>query len=163
MSNWQYHNPVEIHFGIGIIKNLPDFVTSHKSVLITTPGSTKRGVSESLKKLLGNSLVAIYDDVQPNPTFSSARKAFMNLQPFEYEIIIALGGGSAIDTAKAVAAIGASGSEVWIDNHLKHGASFSERFAPETDHGCPHYRRHRQRSHHVGNNLGYGGKEKVFY
>ncbi len=131
MSDWQYQNPVEIHFGIGIIKNLPDFVASHKSVLITTPGFTKRGISDSLKKLLGNSLVAIYDDVQPNPTFNSVRKAFMNLQPFEYNLIIALGGGSALDTAKAIVAIWASGSEEWIDDHLKRGAPFPELFNPK--------------------------------
>lgn len=131
MSNWQYRNPVEIHFGPGIINNLPDFVVSNKSILITTPGFTKRGISDSLKKLLGKSLVAVFDGVQRNPTFSSVKKAFRNLQLFEYDLIIALGGGSTIDTAKAVVAIEASGSEVWIDNHLKHGASFPERFAPK--------------------------------
>jgi phosphonate metabolism-associated iron-containing alcohol dehydrogenase len=131
MSNWRYHNPVEIHFGLGIINALPDFVASHKAVLITTPGFTKRGVSDSLKKLLGDSLVAIFDDVHPNPTFHSIRKTFMNLQPFDYDLIIALGGGSAIDTAKAVAAIKSSAIENWIDDHLKCGAPFSEPFNPK--------------------------------
>lgn len=131
MSDWQYHNPVNIYFGPGIINALPDFVMSHKSVLITTPGFTKRGSSDSLKKLLGKSLVAVFGGVQPNPTFSSVKVAFNELQQYEYDTIIALGGGSAIDTAKAVAAIVASGGEDWIDNHLKGGAAFPERFAPK--------------------------------
>jgi len=63
MPNWQYHNPVKIHFGPGIIRNLPHIVGSQRSILITTPGSTKRGISDSLKKLLGGSLVAILDGV----------------------------------------------------------------------------------------------------
>ena len=131
MSNWQYHNPVEIHFGPGIINNLLDFVMSHKSVLITTPGFTKRGISDSLKKLLGKSLVAVFDGVQPNSTFSSVKTAFRNLQAFEYDLIIALGGGSTIDTAKAVAAIGASSSDDWIDDHLKRGVHFPDPFSPK--------------------------------
>ena len=131
MSNWQYHNPVKIHFGSTIDGNLLQIVDSQRSILITTPGSTKRGISDSLKKLLGGSLVAIFDGVQPNPTFSSIKAAFTELQQYEYETIIALGGGSTIDTAKAVAAIGASGSEHWIDNHLKHGVPFPPHFAPK--------------------------------
>jgi phosphonate metabolism-associated iron-containing alcohol dehydrogenase len=131
MPDWQYHNPVKIHFGPAIIRNLPHIVGPQRSILITTPGFTKRGNSNSLKKLLGGSLVAIFDGVQPNPTFSSIKEAFNELQQYEYEAIIALGGGSTIDTAKAVAASGASGSELWIDNHLKHGAPFPELFDPK--------------------------------
>jgi len=131
MLNWQYHNPVKIYFGPGIVRNLSHIVGSQRSILITTPGSTKRGISDSLKKLLGGSLVAIFDSVQPNPTFSSVKAAFNELQQYEYDTIIALGGGSAIDTAKTVAAIGASGSDLWIDNHLKYSAPFPHQFAPK--------------------------------
>lgn len=131
MTNWQYHNPVKIHFGPAIVRNLPNIVGSQRSILITTPGFTKRGIADSLKKLLGASLIAIFDGVQPNPTFSSIKAAFNELRQYEYDTIIALGGGSAIDTAKAVAAIGASGSENWIDDHLKHGALFPPQFAPK--------------------------------
>jgi phosphonate metabolism-associated iron-containing alcohol dehydrogenase len=131
VSNWQYHDPVKIHFGPSIIKNLPDLVGSNKSALITTSGFTKRGISDSLKKLLGSSLVAIFDDVQSNPTFVSVKAAFNKLQQSEYDIIIALGGGSTIDTAKAVAAIGTSNNENWIDDHLKHDYSFPIQFNPK--------------------------------
>lgn len=131
MPNWQYHNPVKIHFGPGIVRKLSHIVGFHKSVLITTPGSTKRGISDSLKKLLGGSLIAIFDGVQPNPTFSSIKAAFNELQQYEYDTIIALGGGSTIDTAKAVAAIETSNNENWIDDHLKHEISFPKQFSPK--------------------------------
>ena len=131
MPDWQYHNPVKIHFGSAIVRNLPHIVGPQRSILITTPGSTKRGISDFLKKLLGSSLVAIFDGVQPNPTFSSIKAAFNKLQQYKYDTIIALGGGSTIDTAKAIAAIGASSSEYWIDDHLKHGAPFPPQFAPK--------------------------------
>lgn len=130
MSEWHYRNPVEIHFGLGIIDNLPDFV-SGKAILITTPGTTRRGISRKVSKLLGISLVALFDKVEPNPTFETITCAYRELKQVEYDLIIALGGGSTIDTAKAVAAIGASDSENWIGDHLKHGASFPESFNPK--------------------------------
>ena len=131
MPNWQYHNPVKIYFGPGIIKNFLHIVGLQRSILITTPGSTKRGISDSLKKLLGGSLIAIFDCVQSNPTFSSVKTAFNELRQYEFDTIIALGGGSTIDTAKAVSAIGASDSENWLGDHLKHGAPFPQQFAPK--------------------------------
>jgi phosphonate metabolism-associated iron-containing alcohol dehydrogenase len=131
MPDWQYHNPVKIHFGPAIVRNLPHIVGSQRSILITTLGFTKRGISDSLKKLLGGSLIAIFDGVQPNPTFSSIKATFNELRQYEYDTIIALGGGSAIDTAKAVAAIEASGSEDWIDDHLKRELPFPGDFVPK--------------------------------
>ena len=130
MAEWRYHNPVEIHFGPGIIDNLPEFV-SGKAVLVTTPGTTRRGISHKLSKLLGASLVALFDKVEPNPTFDTVTDAYRELKQFEYDFIIAIGGGSTIDTAKAVAAIETSGSENWIDDHLKRGTPFPELFNPK--------------------------------
>lgn len=131
MHKWRYHNPVKIHFGHGIIKDLPGLVGPHNAILITTPGSSKRGTTDLLRQLLGNSLVAVFDEVQPNPTFTSVKEAVNNLKQFKYDNIIALGGGSTIDTAKAVAAIGATGNENWLEDHLKSAALFPEPFKPK--------------------------------
>jgi phosphonate metabolism-associated iron-containing alcohol dehydrogenase len=130
MFEWHYHNPVEIHFGPGIIDNLPDFV-SGKAVLVTTPGTTRRRVSQKINKLLGASLVALFDSVEPNPTFETITAAYRELKRVEYDFIIAVGGGSAIDTAKTVAAIDASGSENWINDHLKCESPFPGDFDPK--------------------------------
>jgi phosphonate metabolism-associated iron-containing alcohol dehydrogenase len=130
MPEWHYHNPVDIHFGLGIIDKLPNFV-SGKTILVTTLGTTKRGLSHKISKLLGDSLVALYDEVEPNPTFETVIAAYRELKQVEYDFIVAVGGGSAIDTAKAVAAIGESGSENWIVDHLKHGNQFPQPFNPK--------------------------------
>jgi len=130
MPEWRYQNPVEIHFGQGIIDNLPDFV-SGKTVLVTTPGTTRRKISHRISKLLGDSLVALYDKVEPNPTFETVMAAYRELKQVDYDLIVALGGGSTIDTAKAVAAINASDSEDWIDDHLKRGIQFPQPFNPK--------------------------------
>ena len=130
MTEWRYHNPVDIHFGSGIIDNLPD-VVSGKTVLVTTPGTTKRGLSRKISKLLGVSLVGLFDKVESNPTFETVMAAYRELKEVDYDFIIAVGGGSAIDTAKAVAAINASDSENWIHEHLKRGNQFPQTFNPK--------------------------------
>jgi len=130
MSEWHYHNPVDIRFGQGIIDNLPNFV-SGKTILVTTPGTTKRGLSHKIGKLLGDSLVTLYDKVEPNPTFETIITAYRELKQVEFDFVVAIGGGSTVDTAKAVSAIGASDSENWIDDHLKRGAPFPQLFNPK--------------------------------
>ena len=130
MLEWRYHNPVELHFGKGIVKTTPDFIVG-KAVLVTTPGTTKRGISRKISKLLGVSLVALFDKVEPNPTFETIKVANRELKQVDYDVIIAIGGGSAIDTAKAIAAIETSGSEGWIDDHLKRGTPFPDIFNPK--------------------------------
>jgi len=130
MSEWHYHNPVETHFGPGIIDNLQDFV-SGKTVLITTPGSTRRGISRKISTLLGTSLVALFDKVEPNPTFETITAAYRELKQLEYDFIIAVGGGSAIDTAKAVAALAALDSDEALKENLKKGVDIPEDFVPK--------------------------------
>lgn len=131
MFNWQYNNPVEIHFGPGIIKKLPGLVVPQKAVLITTPGFTRRGITGLLKKSLGNSLMGIIDTVLPNPTLESVKETFLNARQYKYDLIIAMGGGSTIDTAKALATIEASGTVEWIADHLKHKVPFPREFQPK--------------------------------
>jgi len=131
LEDWIYHNPVKICFGTGTLSKLPFCTGSDKAVLITTPGMRKRGVVDHIKALLGPRLQGVFSDVTPNPTFYSINDAFRHVSLFRYKAIIALGGGSVIDTAKASAAIEASGNDKWVQNHLKKGAPFPEPFNPK--------------------------------
>jgi phosphonate metabolism-associated iron-containing alcohol dehydrogenase len=130
-KSWRYHNPVEITFGAGKLSCLPSIVGNRNAVVISDPYFAKIGGRDDLRKLLGSSLVATFDGVKPNPTFSSSKRAFQKIKQFKYDIIIALGGGSTIDTAKAVTAIGASGDADWIEDYLKRGAPFPQPFNPK--------------------------------
>lgn len=130
LSTWHYYNPVDIRFGPGLLSRLPDFIGQDKAILITTPGTRKRGVVKSLTKSLDHKLLGIYDDVQPNPTFSDVKEAYKYSRPFAHDVLIAVGGGSVLDTAKAVTAMMEVDSEDWIEDHLKGGCAFPENFGP---------------------------------
>ena len=128
---WTYNNPVEVIFGNGRLSDLPQFVNNRRTILITTPGFTTRGVVDSLNEILGASLVGVFDCVQGYPTFTTIKDTSGSIASADYEIIIALGGGSTLDTAKAVAATVEADSPDWLDDHLKGGETFPANFRPK--------------------------------
>ena len=91
------------------IKEIPELLNEKKksSVLIVTdPGVVKLALIEPILELLdGNSIkYKVYSDVQPNPTTKNVENARLSYMEVKAEAIIAVGGGSAMDTAKAVGA-----------------------------------------------------------
>ena len=131
MLDWRYNNPVGVYFGQGIVRKLSKVIGSRKVLLITTPGFTKRGVTSFLKRMLGDTMVGALDMVLPNPTFESIKSALNEIRQYDHECIIALGGGSAIDTAKALAAAETSNDPDWIEDHLKSERKVGNEFEPK--------------------------------
>ena len=126
-----FHNPVRITFESGALDLLGDAVGARDAVLITTPGMVRRGVADRIGSALGDRLVGSFTDVEPNPTISSCTQANDALRDLRADVLIALGGGSSIDTAKAVAAQRAGGaSDGWLAAHLRQKAPFPDPFAP---------------------------------
>lgn len=102
---WGFHNPVRLIFGTGRLKDLPEFIKGRRVLLITTPGFTRRGVTDRVRKLVGSSLVRIVDTVGPNPELDDLEQTARRLQGIHAEVIVAVGGGSVIDTAKVISAV----------------------------------------------------------
>jgi phosphonate metabolism-associated iron-containing alcohol dehydrogenase len=104
MKHWQYQNPVEIHFGAGVLETLPQVVAGRRVTLVTFPEADSLGLLPRLKKLLGASLTGVIDKTQPNPDvdgLDTLYRAFW-ASPDAGEVIVAVGGGSALDTAKTL-------------------------------------------------------------
>lgn len=73
-----------------------------RSVLIVTDKVVaKLGIVDSILGLLGGSSVCVYDGVEPDPTLDHVTECCRCFTSKRAEVIIAVGGGSAIDTAKA--------------------------------------------------------------
>ncbi len=118
-----YWNPVRIKFGRGALSALPELLAGREALLVTTPGSLRRGWGEKLKKLCGESLLRITDKVIPNPTIASIGECYGEVRDFDFQVVIGLGGGSALDTAKVVAYLcGQSPGEEWLSRYFRMGA-----------------------------------------
>ena len=98
---WQYHNPVAVHFGWGVLERLPALLGEKHAVLVTFPEAAGTGLLARLEAMLGKRLAGVIDNVQPNPELdwvSKTYKAFWTKHPDC--VVLAVGGGSVLDSAK---------------------------------------------------------------
>lgn len=104
-GSWSFHNPVRLVFGCGSLDSLPGFLLDRRVLILTTSGFTRRGLTERVKGLAGSSIVEIIDTIEPNPELSYLEETARELNKIRPEAIVALGGGSVIDTAKVFSAV----------------------------------------------------------
>ena len=104
MSHWQYHNPVAIHFGAGVLDMLPAVLRGRTASIVTFPEAQQVGLLPRLEALVGTSLVGTIDDTQTNPDVDGLDALYRRFwrEHAASEVIVAVGGGSALDTAKAL-------------------------------------------------------------
>ena len=102
---WNYFNPVEIIFGENRFKEVHDALKNKNYIIITHPEEIFKKYSDELKSS-SNPPLSIMTDVQPNPDYKDIlelQKKFSSINE-SVDYILAIGGGSVTDTAKAIAA-----------------------------------------------------------
>ena len=106
-----YRNPVSIHCGRGSLERLPAILAGRRVVVVTFPEARALGLVARLEALLKDALVAVIDDVRPNPDVAQLAGLYNRFWQSDAacDAIVAVGGGSAIDTAKALMVGTASG------------------------------------------------------
>ncbi len=104
---WSYRNPVAISFGAGSFTRLPALIAGRPYALVTYGEPVFAALAERLAGLAGAPAVTL-DEVAPNPDFAELPRCCQRLGEAGKmpRVIVALGGGSVIDTAKALAAAG---------------------------------------------------------
>src|SRR5690606_27681337 len=121
-SGWTHFNPVRIVYARGALAQVGDHVRYQRAVLVTSSGFTRRGVVARLREALGDRLVAVLDDVRPNPDVVDIDRQAGSLATLAPDCIIALGGGSSIDTAKALARLLSQPAGTTLAAHFREGA-----------------------------------------
>ncbi len=104
--NWNYMQPVTIRFGNGRIKGLAEEVKAlggNRGILITSPSFVKRGLAAKVQKESEGLICVIYGGVSPNPDIKECEACISMINDHECDFVVALGGGSVLDCAKAAA------------------------------------------------------------
>ena len=88
--------------GAGALKTLGE-LGCRRLFLVTDPFFMKNGTAHRVAELTGAEAVEIFDGVRPDPTVELAAEGTAKLRAFDADLVVALGGGSAMDCAKAMA------------------------------------------------------------
>jgi alcohol dehydrogenase len=108
--------PVKVEFGPGAIESLPPELARNgfeKAVFVVTPGRHRSGMLDRpINELHQRGIQAeVYPGVRENPDVQSVARCVAFLEAYRPEVIIGLGGGSSLDTAKAAGTCYANGVE----------------------------------------------------
>ena len=109
MANRIVLNTISYH-GAGAIAEIPGELTrrGYKKVFVCTdPDLVKFGVAAKVTDLLDEAGIAysVYSDIKPNPTIQNVTDGVKAFKAAEADSIVTIGGGSAMDTAKAIGVI----------------------------------------------------------
>ncbi|MEW4282409.1 iron-containing alcohol dehydrogenase [Priestia koreensis] len=118
MENFQYHNPTKLLFGKGQLDALKTEIPLYgkRVLLLYGGGSIKRsGLYDNVMTLLReiDAFTVELNGVEPNPRLTTVNKGIQLIKENNLDFILAVGGGSVIDCAKAIAAGSHYGGDVW--------------------------------------------------
>jgi len=101
----RFQVPTKVYFGPGKITQLKDIVEvelqATRPLLVTDKGIRESGIAEKVTFLFPDMLV--FDEIEQNPKHPTIDKAGNLVRELKPDLIIGLGGGSALDAAKAIA------------------------------------------------------------
>ena len=111
--NWNY--PTPIWFGPGRIKDIQkacDDLNILNPLIVTDPGILKTDIITKLNNNL-KTTAKIYSEVQGNPTGKNVKDGVDFFNSFQNDGVIAVGGGSGMDTGKGIAFMAKQTKPIW--------------------------------------------------
>ena len=99
-SQW-FRVPSDTYFNPGALDNLRQLGAS-RPMIVTDGPTVARGVAEEVRHYLTAGAVHVFSGVEPEPTEAQIRAGVEELERVDADAIIALGGGSVMDAAKAM-------------------------------------------------------------
>ena len=118
VETFDVNMPTRIMFGANRASEIGKEASKFgKRAMIVTYKDT-RGLEETIEKIAGylkeaGLSVAIYSEVEPDPSVKIINRGAEMVRQEKSEMMIGLGGGSAIDAAKAIAVVAVNGGDAW--------------------------------------------------
>lgn len=125
MESWRYFNPVRIVCAPGASARLGEHVHHERILLVTSAGFRRRGLVDRIARALGPRLVGVVDDVNPNPDVDDIDRQAASVRASAPDLVVGLGGGSSIDTAKALARLLTQPPGSTLASHFRDGTELA--------------------------------------
>ena len=109
--------PTRVLFGRGVSRQVAEplkQLRASRVLIVTDPGVIKAGLVAPIEERLREAGIAheIYDGVVPDPTVDDVARCFERAREMRADALVAVGGGSSIDTAKMAAVLMTNGGTV---------------------------------------------------
>lgn len=115
MNSYGYFCNTRIEMGIGTAKQLPDLLQSlqigSSILLVSDPGVVRAGLIAPIQTSLeaAGFRVSLFDSLSQNPRDTECLAGAKIFNENKVDAVVAIGGGSAMDTGKAIALLGPNG------------------------------------------------------
>ncbi|GAJ07615.1 unnamed protein product, partial [marine sediment metagenome] len=111
---YQIMLPVKVCFGVGSLDTIGDEASKlavKHALIVTDPGVYKAGLADSVKERLSKAKLSvdIFSEAEPEPTLPRLNAAAEKLGQEGYDLLVGVGGGSSMDTAKGLSVLLAHG------------------------------------------------------
>ena len=125
-GNFMYHNPTKLYFGEEAMGHLVGELKNYGATVMLSygGGSIKRnGIYDAVMAALKEAGKTVVEDagVMPNPTYEKVLEGCARVRDNKVDLILAVGGGSTIDYAKAVSASAYCEEDAWQKYWVGHG------------------------------------------
>ncbi len=115
----EYYNPTKIVFGENSIDYLDSFSNYSNVLVVTSAGAMKRDFTRKIQNQLPIESVNIISDIKSHPDLNDLIYLNSNLNLNKVDAIVAIGGGSVIDTAKFLSYSNSVPKELIINDAVK--------------------------------------------
>lgn len=124
LGNFQFHNPTRLHFGENALDSLADELKNYGPTVQFSYGGgsiKKFGIYDQVMSILAAAGKTVVDDggVMPNPTLERVLEGAERAKSHNVDLILAVGGGSTIDYAKAVSASAWCEEDPWEKYYMR--------------------------------------------
>lgn len=120
-NGFTFHSPTRLFVGRGSVSEIPGILaerTEKKALVVTDKGLVKAGVARQATGVLESAGIpfAVYDGVEENPPAHVVQACFDLYESAGCDWLLAIGGGSSMDTAKCAGVLSANGGR--IEDHF---------------------------------------------
>lgn len=139
MEQFNFYQPTRVHFGAGRLSEVGSIVKKYgtKCMLVTTTNAEEvlRPLYDRVKSILEEAGVEVihFDKVVPNPTITGIEEAIRLVHQEHIQVVLAVGGGSSIDTAKSICLFHGAGKVDWQQVFSTYTDPFAEYESPSAD------------------------------
>ena len=136
MENFNFYQPTRVHFGAGRLNEVGAVVGKYgkKCMLVTTTNeeAVLRPLYDRVKGLMAGAGIEVvhFDKVVPNPTIVGIEEAIGIVHAENIQVVLAVGGGSSIDTAKSICLFHGAGKVDWGEVFSSYTDPFAEYESP---------------------------------